>query len=197
VDRVPQPGSWNQPVLIRFEYGWGPWTAAGIVRTCDWDIRISLEGGVVEDVHPCFASGPLSESRRDRIVEKTDKSVRVVSFTSLSQQLDDFSQKAVVLKARGTPQTRITVSLDMPGRPTLTQSFAQLAESNEMLFGGEFPKESAMLHRLVFADNYQTSYTVHDEDDGREVNWYYLRAIQANDQLAWSSPIWVEKAIKA
>jgi hypothetical protein len=61
-----------------------------------------------------------------------------------------------------------------------------------MLFTGDFPKESAMLHRLVFHDHYQTSYHVQDIDDSAQRSWYYLRAVQANNQLAWSSPIWVE-----
>jgi len=61
-----------------------------------------------------------------------------------------------------------------------------------MLFTGDFPKESAMLHRLVFADHYHTSYKVSDTDDGKGLNWYYLRAVQANNQYAWSSPIWIE-----
>ncbi len=194
VDRVPSRQSWDQPVLIRFEYGWGPWPALAMARTFDWDIRIAIEGGVLEDVHPCFNSGPLDERRRDQILEKTDRSVRVMSFTALKEQVDDFSQKAVVLKARGTPETRVTVTIEMPGRPTLTQTFAQLAESNEMLFTGDFPRESAMLHRLVFQDHYRTTFTVHDEDAGQDVNWYYVRVVQANDQLAWSSPIWVERA---
>jgi len=30
------------------------------------------------------------------------------------------------------------------------------------------------------------------EDDGKGVNWYYVRVVQANEQYAWSSPIWVE-----
>lgn len=192
-DRVPTRSSWDKPVLIRFEYGWGPWPALAMARTFDWDIRIKLEGGVIEDVHPCFTSGPLSESRRDRISDQTDKSVRVQSFTALKQQVDDYSQKAVVLKARGTPETKITVTIEMAGRPSLTQTFAQLAESNEMLFTGDFPKESAMLHRIVFADNYEASYTVDDEDSGETVNWYYVRVIESNGQLAWSSPIWVER----
>jgi hypothetical protein len=197
LDRVPNRKSWDRPVLIRFEYGWGPWPALAIARLFDWDIRIKIEGGVLEEVYPCFCAGPLSENHRDRILEKTDRSVRVISFSELKQRVDDFSQKSVALKARGTPQTRINVSIEMPGRPTLTQTFAQLAESNEMLFTGDFPKESAMLHRPVFQENYKTSFTVHDEDDGTEVNWYYVRVVQANDQLAWSSPIWVEKQLRA
>ena len=54
-----------------------------------------------------------------------------------------------------------------------------------------------MLHRLVFHDHYHTSVAVSDEDDGSSVNWYYVRAVQANEQLAWSSPIWVERRDEA
>jgi hypothetical protein len=61
-----------------------------------------------------------------------------------------------------------------------------------MLFTGDFPKESAMVHRLVFGDHYHTSYKVTDTDEGRGLNWYHLRVTQANNQHAWSSPIWVE-----
>jgi hypothetical protein len=131
-------------------------------------------------------------SRRDRILERDRQGVRVESFTSLRQQIDDVSQKAVVLKARGGPDAKLTISLESPGRVSLTQSFGQLAESGEMLFSGEFPRESAMVHRLVFADHSETSCSVRDQDEGKGANWYYVRVVQANGQLAWSSPIWVD-----
>jgi len=192
-DRRPAADRWKQPVLLRFEYGWGPWPALDMTRICDWDFRITLEGGLLEDVQTCFQSGPLDETRRDRIVERSPRHLRVRSFTALRQQLDDVSTKGVVLKVRGGPETRVTVSLTSPTGVLLTQTFKQLAESNEMLFTGDFPKESAMLHRLVFRDHYHTSFGVLDEDDGSGESWYYVRATQANGQLAWSSPIWVER----
>ncbi|UCG57032.1 MAG: DUF3604 domain-containing protein [Phycisphaerales bacterium] len=192
MDRVPTPQSWDQPVLLRFEYGWGPWPALDMTRVCDWDFNISLEGGTLEEVQTCFQSGPLDEKRRDRIVERSRQHLRVRSFTALRQQFEDISTKAVVLKVRGTPDTRVKVTLRKPTDVSLLQTLRQLAESGEMLFTGDFPKESAMLHRLVFRDHYHTSYTVTDTDNGKGVNWYYLRAVQANNQQAWSSPIWVE-----
>jgi hypothetical protein len=118
----------------------------------------------------------------------------VQSFTALRQQIDDVSQKAVVLKVRGGPATRVTFALSAPKPVSLTQSLEQLADSGEALFTGKFPRESALVHRLVYEDHYRTSFTVRDTDDGRQANWYYARVIQANGQLAWSSPIWVEKA---
>ncbi len=192
MDRTPSAASWKEPVLLRFEYGWGPWPALDMTRVCDWDITITVDGGVLENVQPCFQSGPLDETRRDKILERSGKHIRVQSFTALREQFEDISTKAVVLKIRGGPETRVTVTLNKPANVSLSQTFEQLAQSNEMLFTGDFPKESAMLHRLVFHDHHQTSYKVTDTDDGEDLNWYYLRVVQANNQYAWSSPIWVE-----
>ena len=147
---------------------------------------------LLENVQTCFQSGPLDEARRDKILERSDKHLRIKSFTALRQQFEDISTKAVVLKVRGGPDTRVKITLSKPTNVSLSQTFRQLAQSNEMLFTGDFPKESAMVHRLVFHDHYRTSYKVSDTDDGKGPNWYYLRATQANNQVAWSSPIWVE-----
>jgi len=192
MDRVPTESSWDQPVLLRFEFGWGPWHALDMTRICDWDIEIRLNGGRLEDVQTCFQAGPLDEARRDKIVERSAQHLRVQSFTALRQQFEDIPTKAVVLKVHGNPGTRVEVSLRKPTTVSLAQTFQQLAESGETLFTGDFPKESALLHRLVFHDHYHTSYQVSDADDGEQVSWYYLRAVQANGQLAWSSPIWVQ-----
>jgi len=192
MDRTPTARSWDKPVLLRFEYGWGPWPALDMTRICDWDITITLENGRLEDFQTCFQSGPLDEMRRDRIVNRSANSLRIRSFTALRQQFEDISTKAVVMKVRGGPDTRVKVTLHAPTKVLLSQKFSQLAQSGEMLFTGDFPKESAMLHRLVFDDHYRTSCTITDEDDTGALNWYYVRAVQANEQLAWSSPIWVE-----
>jgi hypothetical protein len=193
MDREPSPTPWNRPVIVRFEYGWGPWPALGWGGTADWEFTLTVEGGRILDFHPCFTSGPLDEFRRDGILERSERHIRVRSFTALKQQLDDWSQKAIVLRAEGNAQTRVTVACQRPTRCELTQTFAQLTESNEMLFTRPFPWESAMLHRLTFAENYETEFSFEDTDDGARTNWYYARVVQANGEMAWSSPIWVEK----
>jgi hypothetical protein len=194
MDRETSRASWDKPVLARFEYGWGPWPALGITRTCDWDFTCRLEDGILEDVHPCFLSGPLEEERRDQVLERTDRSVRVRSFTALRQQIEDRSQKAVVLKMRGGPDTKLTITLSAPARQSLSMTFRELAESSETLYTGEFPRESALLNRIVFSEHYETHFEVSDSGDGSQADWYYVRVVQSNGQLAWSSPIWVEQA---
>ncbi len=194
MDRAPSARSWEHPVLVRFEYGWGPWAALGIGGVADWNIAIRVEGGVLEDLQPCFLPGPLEEGRRDRILERSPRGLRLISFTALRQQLDDWSQKAVVLKLRGDAATRLTFSLEAPRKVSLTQTLGELAESSEALYTGEFPRESALVNRVVFEDNYRASFAVSDTGGGRAADWYYARVVQSNGQLAWSSPIWVERA---
>ncbi|MEE8117568.1 MAG: DUF3604 domain-containing protein, partial [Gemmatimonadales bacterium] len=53
MDRLTSARSWDRPVLVRLDYGWGPWPALGWNRTADWDIRIELTGGNLEAIHPC------------------------------------------------------------------------------------------------------------------------------------------------
>ena len=63
-----------------------------------------------------------------------------------------------------------------------------------MLFTRPFPWESAMLHRVVFHDNWESSFSTEDTGDGSRTDWYYLRVFESNGELAWSSPVWVEAA---
>jgi hypothetical protein len=193
MDRVPSARSWAAPALVRFEYGWGPWPALGVTRTCDWNFEIAMEDGVIEAVHTCFTSGPLEEDRRDRIVEQSEHAVRVQSFTALRQQIEDRSQKAVVLRLRGGPDSRLSLTIDAPAKKKVQLRLADLAESSESVFTGDFPRESALLNRLVFEDHSKTSFDISDEGDGSQTDWYYVRVVQANGQLAWSSPIWVNQ----
>jgi hypothetical protein len=194
MDRQPTRESWDEPVLVRFEYGWGPWPVLGIGGTARWDIRLSVDSGAIEAVHPCFTSGPLEEDLRDRIVSHTEREVRVKSHTALKQQFESHSQKAVVLRIQGGPETRLSVSTTDPTEKEKELSLAELAESNEMFFTAPFPMESAMINRVVFPERYQTSFTVSDASSGETDDFYYVRVFQANRQLAWSSPIWVDAA---
>lgn len=194
MDRIAGASRWARPVTLRFDYGWGPWAALGWGGTADWRFRLSIDGGRIEALQTCFAPGPLEERRRDRIVKREDAAVEVESFTAIRQQVDDYSQKGIALRVAGAgPATRVRVACEKPSRCELTQTFAQLEQSSEALFTGPFPLESAMLQRLTFADNLACSFAVHDEDSGAGLNWYYVRVVQCNGQMAWSSPIWVEK----
>jgi len=61
-------------------------------------------------------------------------------------------------------------------------------------FAGPFTSESILLHRVVFSENYSTEFKLMDKRETRRTDWYYVRVVQSNGSLAWSSPIWLESS---
>ena len=79
-----------------------------------------------------------------------------------------------------------------PTRMDFTKSLAQLAESSDVKFTGPFTSESVLLPRITFAENYEGEFEFTDRPKSEQTDWYYVRVLQSNGSLAWSSPIWVE-----
>jgi len=192
-DRRRTAFSWSKPVLLRLEYGWGPWAALGMPRVCDWDIKVELQGGDITEVQPAFQSGPLDEGRRNLVSLKSGKALEIKSYTSRLQAFAERATNSVVLRVRGGPDTVVTVATEKPSRKVIKKKLSQLAAGNEVVFTGPFPEESLVIHRLVPGEIAATGFNFSDEGSGERVDWYYVRVVQRNGHLAWSSPVWVEK----
>ena len=52
-------------------------------------------------------------------------------------------------------------------------------------------EDGLLLRRLVTEGQRDVAFAVTDDDDPRQGDYYYVRVRQANDAMAWSSPIWV------
>ena len=191
VDRQPNDLSWNKPVLLRVEFGWGPWAAFKMPRTADWRFQVHVEGGKLLSVSPHFQSRPFDEQRRNRVSALTSRSCEVASYTSRENALDDKATHDVVLEIEGSPQTEVVLTFSQPNQLTLRGTLEELAESSRIAFLGEFSSESVMMHRVVFEENYATEFSVQDRAEGPGTDWYQVRVVQTNGSLAWSSPVWV------
>jgi hypothetical protein len=190
VDREPGEQSWDEPVLLRIEYGWGPWADFDMARTADWRFQVEVKGGKLLSVSPHFQSRPFDEERRDKVLSVTGQSFELVSYTSRLQAYEENPTKDVVLEIEGSPATEVTVAFTAPARLTFSKTLGELAESNDVMFTGEFSSESVLFHRVVFADNYRTRFDYVDEGTAGDA-WYQVRVAQTNGSYAWSSPIWV------
>jgi hypothetical protein len=192
-DSAPGANPFARPVVVRLEYGWGPWASLGIPRICDWKIDTKVQGGKITELMPGFQSGPIAEDRRNRITGSTPGGFELTSYTS---RLNAFAEKAtnlVAMRIEGGPETRITLNVTKPTSLTITKTLAELISSNEVAFTGPFPDESLILHRPVPEVNSSCSFGITDTADGSRDDWYYVRITQRNGQLAWSSPIWVDR----
>ena len=193
VDNQPGSSLWSAPVIVRLELGWGPWAALGMPRICDWEINVRINGGKLIDFQPCFQSGPLDEKRRNLVTGKSANGFKLRAYTSRLQAFAERATNAVVLKIQGDPDTELVLDITRPGAQKVSRKLSELLKSNEVVFTGPFPDESLIIHRVVPLAKASTSFTFRDEDSGARDDWYYVRVTQTNGQLAWSSPIWVDK----
>jgi hypothetical protein len=194
IDRAIRASSWDKPVLCRIEFGWGPWGDLNMARICDWRFKVALTDGKILSATPCFQSGPFDEQRRNRVRTIDDRTCEVISYTSRLQAYEERATNAVILEIQGSPETQLTVEASQPAQKTITKSLKQLAQSSDAEFTGPFTSESILLHRLVFSENYRTEFDLVDRRESEGADWYYVRVVQTNGSIAWSSPIWLDPA---
>ncbi len=188
-----RPGPLPGRRLLRIEYGWGPWTALGMPRTADWDVRLELTGrSRILAVQPCFQSGPFDERRRHRLQPGGRRSFHWVSYTARAGAYREVPTNAVVfeLDARGDDAVRL--SLAAPAEMHLEYPLAELEAASQVEFTGGFPSESLLVHRLVPAELYAAALELDDAPGGAGEDAYYVRVTQSNGHMAWCSPIWVQ-----
>jgi len=194
IDRPVRRSSWNQPVLCRIEFGWGPWGDLDMARICDWRFKVNVSDGKIVSANGCFQSGPFDEERRNKIATIDDKGCEFVSYTSRLQAYEERATNSIILEIQGSPRTKLSIAMSEPAEMAVTKSLGELAESSDVLFTGPFTSESVLLHRVVFSENYRTEFEFTDERRAQNTDWYYVRVVQSNGSLAWSSPIWVDAA---
>jgi hypothetical protein len=183
--RVALPGR----VKCRLQYGWGPWAALGLGRTCDWDAVIRLEGGTFLRALPCLQSAPYDEQRRDHLEMVSPTELRLRSHTTREDCYAEDPTKSLVMELDATGDAVLTIQLSQPSSQTIRAPLKELIEDNVVEFTGVFTSESLIVHRLVGPAEYQATIRWHDRS--AEADWYYVRVTQHNGHMAWSSPVWV------
>ena len=61
----------------------------------------------------------------------------------------------------------------------------------QMMPAQDFPDDSITLRRVVSDGTREINFSFIDDDHPNQGDYYYFKVVQANDAIAWSSPIWV------
>ncbi|MGD9494735.1 MAG: DUF3604 domain-containing protein [Armatimonadota bacterium] len=185
--REPWPGR----VRCRVRYGWGPWATLEMPRTCDWRMRLSLEGAVIRRAVPAWQSGPYEEHRRDRVLVRGERQCAWQSYTSRAGCFAEDPSKAMLFEINGSASALARLEVTEPAPRSVERTLGELACCSVTEFVGPFTSENVQIERLVLPASYEASIEVADEGSGAGSDWYYVRVTQANGQMAWSSPVWV------
>lgn len=186
-----KPVSFPGRAKCRINYGWGPWAALDLGRTCQWDMTVSIDGGRFTQAIPCFQSGPYEEEMRDRLRAVSVRELHLKSFTSRVKCYAEDPTKSLVCEVDGNADSTLTIKLRDPIEQTVSAKLADLIDDNIVTFTGVFTSESYIVSRLIAPSEYSASVKWADTRADAPADWYYVRVTQDNGQMAWSSPIWV------
>jgi hypothetical protein len=192
-DTARRPASLPGRVKCRLRYGWGPWGALDLGRICDWEMTVGISGGRFVNAIPCFQTAPFDEQRRDRLRVGSASELHLVSHTSRVSAYAEDPTKAIVIEIEAErADAELTVDLSKPSNQTATVPLRNLQQDNTIHFTGPFTAESFLLERLVGPSECSATVRWHDQrKDRTEADWYYVRVLQHNNHMAWSSPVWV------
>ena len=195
---------------LRLEWGWGPMKG---YQVFDWEGRVQVEDGELEQVVPCFCSDPFDEQRRKQVLFRDETTCRWQShtsrgsvFTTRNGTLSCSPNDALCLEVRGTEKTRVALDLSCETHKSLLATTTDWSISpclgrqqrcftvGELLEGRQgFRMEGvptwAVVHRAVPPGLYTVSGGYNERLE--EPACYYLRVTQENGQMAWASPIWL------
>ncbi|UCG16530.1 MAG: DUF3604 domain-containing protein [Phycisphaerales bacterium] len=144
------------------------------IRHVDWRGRAKVDSGGLSLKHTCSFDYP-----KDRIVRETQEEIRWISQTR-----GDWDGVTLTL---GPRPTGLTLEL---GPYTTTLDVNELQD-------GLTEHNLGASDRLIIAKGnpLERHATLHLEDFSilHRWNYYYLRVLQADGEMAWSSPVWISR----
>jgi Protein of unknown function (DUF3604) len=174
---------------VRIDFGWGAMTDAD---TTVWEVEARVSGGAITGVFPCFAGGPGSIEKVNRVAHRGEREVRFEAFTS---RANSRPQSGLVLRISGERDARIELNAEAlwQGRKCgcrLAASVGELLERDQWAAISEvFSAPRIRLGQCHGAGETDLDFAWQDPDPGTD-DWYLLKLLQKNGQAAWSSPMW-------
>ncbi len=68
-----------------------------------------------------------------------------------------------------------------------------LEDGSKSFYTGGHGSAAVKMHQPVDQGRFHMCFDLVDDSPGRCTDYYYLRVIQRNGQMAWTSPIWTKE----
>ncbi len=177
--------------LVRIEWGWDFLSSDRITK---WDIRLSAKNSVIHDVVPAFCGGAGSVTEMNLLKRVDDQHIEINSFTS---RKNAFPVNSITLLWQGKFDAGL--ELDIMGiqdslvfKRKLKVVKRDLVDKDAYLSLFErFSSPKLKVHSLLQPVDCEFRHSAVDPSV-QAGDYYFLKAIQENGQMAWSSPVWIE-----
>jgi hypothetical protein len=191
--------AWPSSVRCRIEFGWGAWGNTRELAVTPWNMTLVAEEARILKAMPCFRSRPFLADECPGVTELTEGRCSWKAHTAQRfavegiQCFESSNAQGIAFEIAGRPDSRLVLMLSEPEERAIAVTLAELAERTRIEPAGRLRGEAVVLHRLVAPGAYTVQAATSDTAPSRDrADFYYVRVTQANGQMAWTSPIWVE-----
>jgi hypothetical protein len=180
---------------IKVEFGWNREE-----EYVHWNGKLSIDQGKINGVTPCFRGAAYTapqpgktefETKVNRIVASSEKDVELDMYSAKNPNTTTPAMQGVVLDLTMPKSGNLTA--DFNGKK-FSHSIGELLQGSKAHFMIGWLSEAVSFNRAIPESAFLVEHYMEDRMPERDVDYYYLRVRQKNQQWAWSSPIWVEKA---
>ena len=192
----PQTAPHRLRAKVRVEWGWGSKDES--VR---WDGQVRLSEGELLSVEPCFTGDSVLAPRADGGGVASDEeplhgiieaeTQRVAWFSNTTGNLHPYLRATCALILELEAPLGARLDFEVNGR-AFGHGLEELLEGSRSLYMRGLVSEAVLVHRAVPEEQLCSSLVFEDGGPQEEVDFYYARVAQENNQWAWTSPIWVE-----
>lgn len=178
--------------LVRVEWGWD-FIASD--RTTKWDIQLSAKKSVINDVVSSFSGGAGSVTEMNLLECMDEQHVVIKSFTS---RKNAFPVNSITFLWHGDLDAMLELkitgrqdSLDF-NKKLIVVKRDLIAKDAHLSIINSFSSPKLKIHSLLQPEDYESQHSIIDPSV-QPGDYYFLKVIQENGQLAWSSPVWIDK----
>lgn len=195
-DESPSELGKNVQAKLRIEWGWG--SKQDVVR---WDGDVSVSEGRALSVETCFGGMHILDPENRLVIEKkeplshklTSKSesgCTWYSHTIGNPTIRQQTTQALILEVEMPLEAKI--SLNVNGNH-YAHKLSDLLKGSRIHCMRGLLTEAIRIHKAIPINSYNFKDKFEDNNPERDVDYYYLRISQKNNQWAWVSPIWVAR----
>ncbi len=179
---------------IKVECGWG-------TAPVEWNGRIGITEGIINDVSPCFRGSPYTSPQKgqeytfrtkvNRILSRSDREVVVNLFTTPNPNVLTPQTQAVILDVT-VPRTAVLEAdfNNIQNRLTIEE----ICQGTRSFFQRGWLTEAVQIHRAIPQSASTVEHLMEDSGPEKDTDFYYIRVRLKNNQWAFSTPIWAERA---
>ena len=162
-----------------------------------WRGDLKISSGEIISAEPCFRGRPILDPEDGGHLDKplphkieilSEKSCSWTSVTRGNSTNCHGDNQAIIFEVSTGLNEKIIININGIKQKILIRD---MLEGSHVFYTKEIISEAVRVHRAIPEKSYRYDLIFEDSKPEKDMDYYFLRISQKNNQWAWVTPIWV------